>query len=115
MDLQKFNQSLEVSQGQKLIKVPEAVYEIWYDIALGLAQQNATIAYRQKRLFEEITKWVEQKYPGYGMVNFADFSSKEAALMSLKIGKPVTWGMYILLEPGVSMEPYSPLVKLLRV
>lgn len=107
MDLQKLNQSLEGRPDILLIKVPEPLYQIWYDMVLGMIQLGKPLHERQKKIFDRLQLWVQEKYPQYGIVAFQDLSGKEADQLSAKTGHPIAWGMYVLLQIGGSMQPYS--------
>lgn len=103
----RHNQQLIQRPDTLLIKVPEPLYQIWWDIALGMAQMDTPIEKRQEVLFKELTDWVQQKYPDYGIVSFEDLSREDARKVSAKTGHPITWGMYVLLQIGGSMQPVN--------
>lgn len=105
MDLQKHNQGLIQLPDTILVKVPQPLYQIWCDIVIGMARSSTSE--RQKRIFKELTDWVTRKYPAYGIVAFQDYSSREALALSKQTGQFITWGMYVLLQVGGSMQPYS--------
>jgi hypothetical protein len=107
MDLQKHNQGLIQQPDTILVKVPEPLYQIWYDMILGMIQLGKPLHIRQKKIFERLQLWVQEKYPQYGIVAFQDLNGKEAGQLSVKTGHPITWGMYVLLQIGGSMQPHS--------
>lgn len=115
MDLQKHNQGLSLPDDMLLVKVPEAVYQFWWDTALDLLTHKTSVEQRQKAIFGLLTKWVQKTYPDYGIVNFQDYSIDEAYEISKKTSKPITWGMYLLLQIGGSMSPISITDKLLEL
>lgn len=114
MDLQKHNQELTQPDGTLLVKVPEAIYEHWWDTAYEMLTHNTTVEDRQKKIYSLLIKWVEKYHPRYGIVAFQDFSKVEALQLSRKSGKNITWGMYVLLQIGGSMQPISITDKLLN-
>jgi hypothetical protein len=114
MDLQKSNQELITGPPDTLlVKVPEPVYEFWWDTAYEMMTHRASVADRQKKIFSLLQKWVEKDYPSYGIVAFQDYSKVEALQLSRSSGKTITWGMYVLLQIGGSMQPISITDKLL--
>lgn len=115
MKLIPLNQTqLSENDNQLLIKVPDPVYQIWYDSAYGMAAQGCSVEYRQKNLFKQLQEWIAYKYPGYGIVAFDDFNAKDAKKIQERTGYPVTWGMYVLLERGSSMQQVNLIDKLLE-
>lgn len=114
MDLQKHNQGIIKPDDTLLIKVPEAVYQHWYETAFDMLIHKTSLEQRQKKIFSLLTYWVEKTYPGYGIVNFQDYSKSEADELSRRSGKTITWGMYVLLQIGSSTQPISITNKLLE-
>ncbi len=114
MDLQKHNQGLIQPGDTLLVKIPYIVYESWCETAIQLLSHKVALADRQRKIFSLLTKWVEENYPGYGIVNFQDYSNHEALELSRRSGKHIEWGMYVLLQIGGSMQPISITDKLLK-
>jgi hypothetical protein len=113
-DLQKPNQELITPPDTLLVKVSEPVYQMWYETVQTMNQRRASTAEKQQEIFKKLMEWAEYKYPGYGVVNFQDYNNLEAAEMSRKCGRTITWGMYVLLQIGGSMQPISITDKLLN-
>lgn len=112
-DLIKLEGELIRTPDMILVKVPEYIYQVWCEIACGMSR--STIAERQQKILKEVTEWTTRKYPEYEIANFQDYSSAEAHEISKKLGKIITWGMYILLQKGGSMQPISITDKLLEL
>lgn len=113
MDLQKFNQSLELPEGTLLVKIPMDTYQAWYGFASHWVQMDTPIQERMEDMYALLMEWTRNEYPGYGVIAFEDLSDKEAQRIASKTGKPITWGMYVLLQKGGSMLPISLTDKLL--
>lgn len=114
-DLLKSNQELITGPPDTiLVKVPDPVYEFWWDTAYDLMRNSAPVEERQKRIFSLLQKWVEKDYPSYGIVAFEDYNRADAYILSRKVGRTIAWGMYVLLQIGGSMQPISITDKLLN-
>ncbi len=86
----------------KVVKVPELVYQIMYDIA----QRDLSYETKQDLVYQQLINWVDEVHPGWGVQNFVDLSSREANQIREDAAKrdvhlPVTWGMYVLLYLSV--------------
>jgi|ERR1044072_1816204 hypothetical protein len=114
-DLQKPNQGLIPGPpGTLLVKVPNEFYQQWYALAQKWNMIHKPIHERQEEMYTIIMEWVSNYYPSYGMVAFEDLREDEAIAVSKKAGRTITWGMYILLQIGGSMQPISITDKLLN-
>lgn len=83
-----------------LVKVPEVVYQSWWDVALTMVQKHALMEEKQERIRTLLFAWVEKNYPGYSIVAFEDFDIREASEFSVKTGYHFSWGMYVVLQKG---------------
>ena len=106
-----FSTEVTSTNGFKVVKVIEPVYQIMYE----LAQQSRSVADKQARIYKKLIEWVDEAYSGWGIQNFIDLSIAEANAINSKrisdvvegplelIYEPqllVSWGMYILLQQG---------------
>lgn len=114
-DLQKHNQGLSLPDDMLLVKVPDNLYQQWYSFAQHWLAQGTPIHVRQADMYALLCEWLRNDHPGYSMVTFEDLSADEAAVLARKTGKPITWGMYVLLQKGGSMSPISITDKLLEL
>jgi hypothetical protein len=114
-DLQKHNQGLIQSEGTLLVKVPDDLYQQWWEFAVHWNMAKTPIPERQEMLLSLMSEWVRNDYPGYGIIGFQDLTATEAMAISKKINQNITWGMYILLQIGGSMQPISITDKLLEL
>lgn len=103
---------------QLLVKVPEVVYQIMWDIAQsyqGGQSDDERLRYRQIAIFKALKEWAAEAYPSYGIVNFIDFNNQEAEAMNRKIYQNklgngtvsdfrVEWGMYVLLGRNATTD-----------
>lgn len=116
MDLQKHNQSdLSLPDDTLLVKVPMDLYQKWYDFAIHWNRMDTPIYERQESMYNLLMEWVRDEYLGYGVIAFEDLSDEEAQRISRKINRTITWGMYVLLQKGGSMQPISITDKLLEL
>lgn len=116
MDLQKHNpQGLIPLEDTLLVKIPEIIYQEWYSQAHSMNFAWMSIEQRQRVMFDNLRRWALLNYPSYGIVAFEDYSNQEAEEVSRKIGRTITWGMYVLLQIGGSMQPVSITDKLLEI
>lgn len=82
----------------KVVKVIEPVYQIMYEIAY----HTISLAAKQAKVYKYLIDFIDEHYPGWGIQNFLDLSSKEALDIGGRSGNySITWGMYVLLQRGV--------------
>jgi hypothetical protein len=106
MQLQKQQSGgLEHQPDVFIVRVNDYLYKVWSDIALAHLRAQLPLRERQTKMFTEIRKWSDVKYPGYGMVAFEDYSSYEAKELSRRLDKDIKWGMYIMFQKNGSMTP----------
>ena len=107
-----FGTEVTGTNGFKIVKVIEPVYQILYEIA----QQHGSAEMKQVRIYAKLIEWVDEHYPGWGIQNFVDLSADEARkINNQRIDDVLTgpldlmhrnqlmlsWGMYLLLQQGV--------------
>ena len=107
MELQKQGDELQPRLDIFLVRVSNYMYRVWSEIAISLFKKGLPLEERQAKMREEILKWATDKYPGYDIVGFEDYSNEEAVELSQKIGRPVGWGMYILFQKKGSTTAVS--------
>lgn len=105
MDLQKHNQELTQSNGTLLVKVSDEFYQKWWELAYQWNCNGKPIQERQEEMYALLCEWARNLYPEYGIVAFQDLNEDEARKISYRTGKLITWGMYVLLQIGGSMQP----------
>jgi len=108
-----FGQEITGTNDFKVVKVPEVVYQIFYDYA---QQRHNALWQRQEKIYKELCVWVDEAHPGWGIQNFIDLSNDDVSKINAKhinnaltgplelMNKPqvlLSWGMYVLLQRGV--------------
>lgn len=83
---------------QCVIKIPEVVYQMMFDTA---SHANYSRSQRKVWLYKQLTDYITEQYPGYGLQNMLDFSSDAAKEHNKTHNTKVTWGMYCLLVKGL--------------
>lgn len=113
-NLQKQDQGLIQPEGTLLVKVSDEFYQTWWSIAYQWNCNNKPVHERQEEMYALLCEWARNLYPEYGIVAFQDLDAYEADKISQRTGKTITWGMYVLLQIGGSMQPVSITDKLLN-
>lgn len=104
-DLQKHGQEILKIEDMILVKIHDHIYSSWWDLVYEMLSFRARTEAKQKVIFEKLIDWVESYYPGHTIAAFEDLSRDEASVVSRKIGKEITWGMYVLLQKGGKQLP----------
>lgn len=97
-------ETLLLGSSSILVKLPEHIYQVFYDHAL----MNPNKEQVKRAIFRDLKEWVADNYPDYGIIHFEDYSTAEAEEASKKTGIHITWGLYLVLAKGADMRHYSP-------
>lgn len=105
-----FGQDIAGTGQFKVVKVPEVVYQIFYDLA---QQRHNRLEQRQRKIFKELCVWVDEAHPGWGIQNFIDLSNTDCKELNFKhaFNNYLEWGMYVLIQQGVPHIKIIPQVK----
>jgi hypothetical protein len=90
-----------------LVKVPEPMYQLFYDWAMQRTDKDTVKA----DIMKELKDWVLENYKPYGIVSFEDYSTREAEAFNRQLKEKgityrLTWGMYLMLEVGADTDAY---------
>ena len=97
--------------GSKLVKVPEPLYQIFFQWAQQMRKDRA-----ESYITKELRSWQEENHPGLYINKVFDFSKAEAYEINKRIQQKllgpaayasdefITWGMYVLLVPENETE-----------
>ena len=97
------------SKADILIRVPQIMYQNFFDMAMVEPNKEWT----KQQILSQLKEWVAEKYSGYGIAAFQDYSIVEAHEVAKKTGYPIIWGMWLLLQPGADIVPVDMEQKLL--
>lgn len=82
----------------RVIKIPEVVYQIMFDTA---GNTGYSLEYRQTLMLKQLTEFLTDRYPGWGLQQMIDLTAKKADEMNEQYHTDITWGMFCLIEQGV--------------
>lgn len=89
-----------IAEGLWIYRVPNQVYQMFFDMIPNRTDYEYNIALQNDtkgRILRELKSFISDKFPGYVIMNIADFSKDEAH----QIHPNLEWGMYVQLAEGV--------------
>lgn len=100
----------QADNGMRLVKLPEVIYQAMYDATIAGGASDRS----KRKCLDMLQSYIGDKFPGYAIVAFEDFSRAEATRAYAQTRYPFTWGMYIIIAQDYTLPPTEHLLDFIQ-